>query len=89
MSRKISRLDSAVKKGLQIKDNLGSFLYDVGFKIGDEKKTTNRAAVYLPTDGSVTFDSMNDYFKEQISDQTGISSDLIHLITTERATTNL
>ena len=89
MSRKISRVDSAIKKGMNITDNLGSFLYDVGFRICDEKKTTNRAAVYLPTDGSVTFESMNQFFKDEISRQIGIESSLINLITSERATTNL
>ena len=83
--KKIGNESKAIKKALASPNNLGSFLYDVGYNIKGEKKTTNRAAIYVPTDGSVTYDSMNDYFRNQISNQTGIDSGLISLITSMRA----
>lgn len=67
------------------KKNLGSLLYDVGFMIIGDPDSKDREAVYVPTDGSVTYDTLNDYFRKQISEKRNVSEDLIYLITTMRA----
>ena len=65
--------------------NLCSLLYDVGFCIIGNPDSKDREAVYVPTDGSVTYETLNDYVRKQISIKRDVPEDRVHLITTMQA----
>ena len=65
--------------------NLSSLLYDVGFCIIGNPDSKDREAVYVPTDGSVTYETLNDYVRKQISEKRNVPEDLVHLIATMQA----
>ena len=70
---------------METTNNLNSFLYDVGYCIRGEFESSNREAIYVPTDGSVTYDTMNSFFKEKISEKLGVPVEKIQLLVSARA----
>lgn len=67
------------------KDNLSSLLYDVGFSVRGVPDSVDREAVYVPLDGSVSYDTLNDHFKEVIGERRGIDPENVNLIISRKA----
>ena len=67
------------------KNDLSSALYDVGFSIRGVPDSVDREAVYVPRDGSVTYDTLNDHFKEVIGEKRGVDPEDVNLITSMKA----
>lgn len=67
------------------KDNLSSILYDVGYSLRGVPDSTDREAVYVPLDGSVNYDTLNDHFKEVIGERKGVDPENVNLIISRKA----
>jgi hypothetical protein len=60
--------------------NRNSRLFEVGFRVRGIPDSIDKEAVYVPLDGTVSYDTINDFFQEEIAKKRDLDPGDVQLI---------